>query len=420
MESPQTLTTHLAFKNIPKFKNITIMVDLVAPLAVGELAPRAVLAEMLDNYTAIYDSKLKVARHLAELFGAQFGVSVLKMGALAVIRCYFVVANDAYLPQKIDSLNQAIAFLQTDITEPLLDHSTFPAPLIRLHRQNLAAEVATLTDQKRLYAKYRLLQLYYGATTGQAHLITGTPAELAAQTSITVMTAYQQMRQRDASYVSIVGPLTISQQRQLRQQFAFLDHAQPVMHPYAARTITKVVEQTETAKQEQSQLDLAFAFPVQVGDFDYRAALVASMLLGGSSSALLFREVRERASRAYYINSQFQVLQQVLLVESGIDAEHVAEVRQLIEEQVERLKTGNYPEELLQQAQQNLLAERQSGDDSKRVLANRLFLQSLLATKQTTSDFESEIKQVDKAAIAAVSQKLTLQTVYFLRGEGHG
>lgn len=93
--------------------------------------------------------------------------------------------------------------------------------MIRLHRQNLAAEVATLTDQKRLYAKYRLLQLYYGATTGQAHLITGTPAELAAQTSITVMTAYQQMRQRDASYVSIVGPLTISQQRQLRQQFAF-------------------------------------------------------------------------------------------------------------------------------------------------------------------------------------------------------
>ncbi|WP_252895297.1 insulinase family protein [Fructilactobacillus florum] len=181
-----------------------------------------------------------------------------------------------------------------------------------------------------------------------------------------------------------------------------------------------MVEQTETAKQEQSQLDLAFAFPVQVGDFDYRAALVASMLLGGSSSALLFREVRERASRAYYINSQFQVLQQVLLVESGIDAEHVAEVRQLIEEQVERLKTGNYPEELLQQAQQNLLAERQSGDDSKRVLANRLFLQSLLATKQTTSDFESEIKQVDKAAIAAVAQKVTLQTVYFLRGEGHG
>ena len=51
----------------------------------------------------------------------------------------------------------------------------------------------------------------------------------------------------------------------------------------------------------------------------YAATLVAEELFGGSSLSLLFTNVREKASLAYYASSMFDAFRGSMLVQTGIE-----------------------------------------------------------------------------------------------------
>ena len=140
-------------------------------------------------------------------------------------------------------------------------------------------------------------------------------------------------------------------------------------------------------------------------------------LLGGSASSLMFLNIREKESLAYYISSSFNTTLGYLMIQSGIDGNQAEKVQDMIKSQIKRLIDENYSEGLLDKIKTSLISNYLTNFDSERKLLNNLFINALVDNQTTKNDWIEGIQSVNKRSIALVAKKLELKSVFLLKGE---
>ncbi|USS87681.1 insulinase family protein [Fructilactobacillus hinvesii] len=417
----QKKTARIHFNQQPgaKFKTTTVAIDFVEPLEHHNLEKRVLLAELMENYSQKYASKLQVAQRLAELYGTQFGTSVFRTGHQAVLRFLISFADERYLPHQTDVTTAVSAFLSEMIFHPLIRKGEFPQAWFQLHQQNVVDYVRNLDDDKKYYAGRQLQSLYFTETPDQGQSILGDVTRLQSLTSAEVAAYYHELLATNEVYISALGTSATPVVQQLQEQFAGLHQqveAAPVSLQWQApqEMHTKV----EEVEQQQSLYQQAYACPVLRTDAEYYAALVLNGLWGGTASSLMFRDIRERDSLVYYINSNYNPTVGVITVQSGIDGENQPRVQSLIQAELQRLIEADYQDADLNQVKQVLISGLKSRSDSPRRLLNQQFLQQMLGYDEK-ADWQTQIKHVSKAEISAVAQKLQLRATFFLKGASH-
>lgn len=103
-------------------------------------------------------------------------------------------------------------------------------------------------------------------------------------------------------------------------------------------------------KLEQAHLVLTSAFP-NISDRRRHVAAVLNLSLGGNMSSRLFQEIRERRGLAYSVYSSYTAYGDTGLMEiyAGAGPDKIAEVRRLILEELERLRSAPMnPQELVE------------------------------------------------------------------------
>ncbi|WP_339326903.1 M16 family metallopeptidase [Ligilactobacillus salivarius] len=164
----------------------------------------------------------------------------------------------------------------------------------------------------------------------------------------------------------------------------------------------------------QSKFDMAFRLPVVYrGDLHY-AALVFNSLFGGSALSLLFTVVREKMSMAYYANSNFDPFRQLLVVQTGISYANKDKVQELILEQLERLKKGDFEDELLEQNKNNLISSYISRLDSQTSALLRAQSAALTGINVTIEEWLDNLQSVTKDDVMKVAKMVELQATYML------
>lgn len=84
----------------------------------------------------------------------------------------------------------------------------------------------------------------------------------------------------------------------------------------------------------------------QIGDKNYWPLKVANAMLGQYPSSFLFQEVREKHSLCYSIYSNLISFDGALGITTGIQRKDIEKAIALIHEQVEKIKSGAFSEEL--------------------------------------------------------------------------
>ncbi|NDR75371.1 insulinase family protein [Lactobacillus sanfranciscensis] len=417
MQQEITSGVRFNFEKQNKFKNVAISIDFVEPLANDNLAERTMVAEMMENYSNKYNSKLKVARKLAELYGARFGTNIFKVGDVVVLRIIITFINEHFLETKINLVNQICDFLQEIIFHPYLINGIYPDELFNLQRDNLVDYLNNLSDNKKYYAARQIKKMYFANDPQNAKLIFGDVDKLANITSKRVAEYYHEMITHNEVYISVQGSLDESQIATIQDHFKFSQRANLKVKLKTRPDQRSVVYKTELAQQKQSQLNLMYQFPVSLKSIDYYDALVMNSLLGGSASSLMFLNIREKESLAYYISSSFNTTLGYLMIQSGIDGNQAEKVQDMIKSQIKRLIDENYSEGLLDKIKKSLISNYLTNFDSERKLLNNLFINALVDNQTTKNDWIEGIQSVNKRSIALVAKKLELKSVFLLKGE---
>ncbi|WOX36118.1 EF-P 5-aminopentanol modification-associated protein YfmF [Ligilactobacillus salivarius] len=400
-----------------QFKATRIFISFIKNIeSKKELAERALLANYLEMCSQNYPTQIDIARKLSQMYGASFGSSVDRRGNYQLINFSIDYIESKYLAGNEDLLSEVIEFLKEIIFNPLRvgENKNFDEETFTRQKNNTITYLKSIKEDKQAYAAAKLRKLYFDNEIQQVPSF-GESEDVEKLTISDVMDAYQKMLNTDRVEVMISGDVNTDE---VVNKFSVL--------PFKVRNISRAsMSYTQEIKQEivtqideeplsQSKFDMAFRLPVVYrGDLHY-AALVFNSLFGGSALSLLFTVVREKMSMAYYANSNFDPFRQLLVVQTGISYTNKDKVQELILEQLERLRKGDFEDELLEQNKNNLISSYISRLDSQTSALLRAQSAALTGINVTVEEWLDNLQSVTKDDVMKVAKMVELQATYML------
>lgn len=400
-----------------QFKTTRIFISFIKSIeSKKELAERALLANYLEMCSQNYPTQIDIARKLSQMYGASFGSSVDRRGNYQLINFSIDYIESKYLVGNEDLLSGVIEFLKEIIFNPLKvgENKNFDEETFTRQKNNTITYLNSIKEDKQAYAAAKLRKLYFNNEIQQVPSF-GESEDVEKLTISDLMDAYQKMLNTDRVEIMISGDVNTDE---IVNKFSVL--------PFKARDISQTsMSYTQEIKQEivtqideeplsQSKFDMAFRLPVVYrGDLHY-AALVFNSLFGGSALSLLFTVVREKMSMAYYANSNFDPFRQLLVVQTGISYANKDKVQELILEQLERLKKGDFEDELLEQNKNNLISSYISRLDSQTSALLRAQSAALTGINVTVEEWLDNLQSVTKDDVMKVAKMVELQATYML------
>lgn len=400
-----------------QFKTTRIFISFIKNIeSKKELAERALLANYLEMCSQNYPTQIDIARKLSQMYGASFGSSVDRRGNYQLINFSIDYIEGKYLVGNEDLFSEVIEFLKEIIFNPLKvgENKNFDEETFTRQKNNTITYLKSIKEDKQAYATAKLRKLYFDNEIQQVPSF-GESEDVEKLTISDLMDAYQKMLNTDRVEIMISGDVNTDE---VVNKFSVL--------PFKARNISRVsMSYTQEIKQEivtqideeplsQSKFDMAFRLPVVYrGDLHY-AALVFNSLFGGSALSLLFTVVREKMSMPYYANSNFDPFRQLLVVQTGISYANKDKVQELILEQLERLKKGDFEDELLEQNKNNLISSYISRLDSQTSALLRAQSAALTGINVTIEEWLDNLQSVTKDDVMKVAKMVELQATYML------
>lgn len=400
-----------------QFKTTRIFISFIKNIeSKKELAERALLANYLEMCSQNYPTQIDIARKLSQMYGASFGSSVDRRGNYQLINFSIDYIEGKYLVGNEDLLSEVIEFLKEIIFNPLKvgENKNFDEETFTRQKNNTITYLNSIKEDKQAYATAKLRKLYFDNEIQQVPSF-GESEDVEKLTISDLMDAYQKMLNTDRVEIMISGDVNTDE---VVNKFSVL--------PFKVRNISRAsMSYTQEIKQEivtqideeplsQSKFDMAFRLPVVYrGDLHY-AALVFNSLFGGSTLSLLFTVVREKMSMAYYANSNFDPFRQLLVVQTGISYTNKDKVQELILEQLERLRKGDFEDELLEQNKNNLISSYISRLDSQTSALLRAQSAALTGINVTVEEWLDNLQSVTKDDVMKVAKMVELQATYML------
>ena len=174
---------------------------------------------------------------------------------------------------------------------------------------------------------------------------------------------------------------------------------------------------SESGQYRQGNLLVGFRTATLLSDNDYYAMELMNQVFGESPSSKLFMNVREKRSLCYFCASSYDELKGTLVVGCGIDNSAYEEALSEILLQLEEIKNGNITDEEINAAKEALESDCREAEDHPIDYENFGRVERLFGGPTDIESYRRGIVSVKREDIALAAKKLTLDTVYFLKGE---
>ncbi|MGX7195882.1 EF-P 5-aminopentanol modification-associated protein YfmF [Enterococcus olivae] len=401
-----------------KYKTIRIFIRFSAKHSEKTATKRTLLTSLLETNSLHYPKQTDISSQLAELYGATFGLSVGKKGNVHQVNVLMSLVNGKYIGNP-DVLSEGIDFLKEILFYPNIKDGHFDKETFTLEKDNLAAYLKSLQEDKQTLASLRLQELYFSESSDQKVPSFGSVEDLEKVTSEELVQTYQEMLAQDEIDIFVVGDI-----EEADVLAAFTDWTFPEtdrLHPeifYHQPAIIDVKEEVLREAVTQAKLNMAFQTSIYYGDQRRFALMLFNGLFGGFPHSKLFLNVREKESLAYYASSSVDTFRGFVSVQTGIDGSNRARVLQLVEEQLNSLRQGVFTEEEIAQTKAMLRNQYLLSLDNPQALIETAYLnQWLPETQLTESEFLANLMKVTKEEIQEVAQDIHLQAIFVLDGE---
>lgn len=409
---------HLNVVKTTQFKTTRISVNFLAPLAADAIGARTLLTSLLEMSSQKYQTQAEFAEALENLYGASFSINVARSGRVHRVSAGMRVLGTQFGTPEL--LDQAVDFMREALLNPNIQDSAFASDMFARERENLAVYLDSLNDDRGTKAGLAVQAAYFD-DPAQAVPSFGTAAALANLTPESLVQTYRNMIASDQIEIIILGDVDLETARELAQRFNFaprpslagtVEYQQP-LHAEVKRVV-------ETENVTQSKLNLAYTIASDHFGPEYYATLVACELFGGSPLSLLFRNVREKESLAYYASASTNMMRHFMMVQTGIDAANAARVEELVAAQLKAVVDGDFTDDHLQAIKDGMLSDRRASLDSQGFLASIALSSAMIPGAKLDAATELErISSVTRADVQAAAAKMQLQAIYLLNGEAN-
>lgn len=404
-----------------KYKTITIVAKLKAPMERGTITKRALLPILLRQGTKQYPSREVLQDRLDDLYGASLSIDGGKSGDNHILSVRMEIANQKYITGESSIIEDAIHFLREVIFNPNIKDNGFDKDLVAREKELLKQQLRAIEDNKVHFAQMRLIDEMCDGETFQIHA-QGYVEDLGAITPENLYEYYQSVIESNQLDVYMLGDFDRDEISTLLQSSLgrpnFEEPERAIAEETKGLKEKRPQEIIEKQDIQQAKLHIGYRTNTTFKDDDFAALLVFNGIFGAFPNSKLFLNVREKHGLAYYVASGLEGFKGVMYVYSGIAGSDYVKATGIIDEQLEEIVTGAFTEENLEETKGLLLNDiLETMDDAQGLI--EVMYQNVIGQKDISSPQEllDQLKQVTKDDVIHVAKKIEKDTVYLLTSQ---
>ena len=405
---------NIYFEQTDKYKTIAIGVMMFTPFKKEYLAEKTLLSSMMIKVNSEFPNEQEFNIHCQELYDMGISMRSGRIGRMGVVSLSLTVVNPLYLKEKIDLLAEAVNLMKTILLKP-----HFTSERLEQEKRVLINELEGVYKNKNQYASQQFVKTMFKnellsiKTTGEIEDIKNVTID-------SLNKAYQEILTYPRVFY-VIGDVEKAKVEELFSDFTSYNTNSEINSDYfidkETKEITEVTKVIEVQNINQSILYMGYRTNIRIDDSMYTAALLFTGMLGQFFHSSLFQVIREEHSLAYYVGSDYNPRKGNLAVIAGIDAKSYDEVIKLVNEIIDNYQKGNFEDEILELTKKAYINQLKKQEDFPGSIINNIYTELANAKVLSLDEKIQTINNITKEDIITVSKALTLDTIYFLKGD---
>ena len=411
--------------NTNKFKTNLIAIFLSIPLTRENVTKNALLSSILRRGCQKYKTQEEISKKLEEMYGAEFNCGLDKLGKNHVLKFYIESINDEFLPEaKENMLKQSIEILSEIVFNPLAENNGFNEEYTNQEKENVKQIIEAKKDNKARYALFRCVEEMFKDKAEGLYKY-GYVEDLENINEKNLYEYYKELIDTCKIDIFVSGKLENTNIEQLLEQdqnLSNLKEREPkynINKPEEKNPIQEVNNVEEKLDVTQGKLVIGYdveASKQEIEDEKFRyIGMLYNAILGGTATSKLFQNVREKASLAYTASSSFSYYTGNIFVNAGIEIDNFEKATEIIKEQIEDMKQGNFSEEDIENAKKTIVSNIAGISDEQDTEIIYFLGQELSGRNISLEQYAQFVQDVKKDEIEDFARKININTIYFLR-----
>lgn len=397
-----------------KFKSSLLSLYFVRPLNRDEATKNALIPLVLKQGTKDYPNSLEIQKKLEELYGSNLSASINKRGDRHILRFTMEWANGDYLGDN-EYNYETIQMLKSIVYEPFTVGNAFKTKYVLGEKQVLKRRIQSKINNKRAYAIERCIEEMCKKEKFSTSTL-GYIEDLENIDEINLYEYYKQVLETSPIEIFYVGNYDEEFIQYLKTSFA-MEREEIISIP--KEEIIGSVQTKKMISEEfdinQGKLVIGYRAGIHYEDRLYNGLIMANDILGGGPNSKLFKNVREEASLAYYINSKVSKYNSIMLIDSGIEFENFQKTIEIIREQIADMKEGRFTEDDMEVSKKSIRTSTESITDNTFLISEFFFSQILSGDSRSLEQIILDFEAVTKDEVIEASNRIVPDTIYFMK-----
>ncbi|MDR7857176.1 EF-P 5-aminopentanol modification-associated protein YfmF [Tissierella sp.] len=402
-----------------KFKSNLLSYYFMRPLSKDEVTKNALLPLVLKRGTDEYTTNLEIQRKLEENYGANLSIAINKRGEKHVLRFTIETVNGGYVGDR-DYIYDVIDLLNSIIYNPVLEKGFFKKDYVEQEKENLKRRIEGRINDKRSYALDRCIEEMCKNEKFSIYPL-GNINDLEYINEDVLYSHYQDVIRSSPIEIFYVGEYDeklveyIKDTKNIKRDNVLNIPREQIISSVSTKNMI-----SEELDVNQGKLVLGYRTGIPYEDRLYNGLVLASDILGGGPNSKLFRNVREKESLAYYISTSVLKYKSIMLIDGGIEFDNFEKTIDIVKEQIEDIKKGNFTDEDIQISKKSIKSSTESIKDSIFLISEFFFSQSLSGDNRSLNQILADLDGVTKEEIKEAMSKVALDTIYFMKNSEKG
>lgn len=417
VELKQGIKAH--FINTDKHKTDLTCVILTVPLKREYVSKNALIPFLLRRGTEKLPNQYLINKEMENMYGASFNLGIDKSGDNIILKFYIETISNEYALDGENILKRNIENLLDIIFNPLKNKGLLNQDFLDIEKENLRKVINSKIDDKDAYAFERCISEMY-KQNGFGLYKFGYIEDIDKITIEEITEYYDWLISNAKIDIFMSGKINEKDFTNVLLENQNIKDLNPREGYYILnRQSTESRQNVENEVFESMNVvqgKLVLGLNVDFDDENLQAiALVYNAILGDGANSMMFQNVREKAGLAYSSKSTFIKQKMNIFIRCGIQIENYEKALNLIKVQLDNIKTGEFSDEDIEVAKVYLTSSIKNIEEEQDTEIVYYIGQELSGTNRSIEEYIDRIQRVSKEDILAFAEKVSINTIYFLK-----
>ena len=401
-----------------KFKTNLIAIMLTTKLDRENVTKNALIPAVLRRGTKNLITQEEINKKLEEMYGASLDCGLDKTGDNQVLKFYIETVNDEFLPQEAENmLKISLEKIFEFVFNPYLENGCFKKEYVEQEKENIKQIIDGKIDNKARYSLDRCIEEMYKDQPYGLYKY-GYVEDMKDINEKNLYEYYQNLINECKIDIFVSGIIDEETENIINnnENIIKLKDREPQYNEPEIKAKKSEKENDVQESMDVTQGKLIIGMDLDIDDDNLRFdVMIYNSIFGGSANSKLFQNVREKASLAYTASSSYYRFKNNIFINCGIEIKNYEKALEIIKQQIEDMKKGDFTDVEVENAKKGIIASIKTIDDEQDTEITYFFSQELSKSKCNIEQYMQRISEVTKDKVVDVANKVSVNTVYFLK-----